>query len=69
MPYQIGREHGLAGMPTYHHRHNGRRYDSANANDAYSRGYGEGTRQRILGASTKPDLFDMSGVSAPHVRR
>jgi hypothetical protein len=69
MPYAIGRAHGLAGLPQYAHHHNGRRYDSSNANDAYIRGYGEGTRQRILGASVKPDLFDMASVSAPHYRR
>lgn len=45
-PYRIGFDHGLKGLPQYAHHVNGRRYDSANANASYVRGYGEGQRQR-----------------------
>jgi len=69
MPFAIGRAHGLAGLPAYSHRGNYRRYDSSNANDAYIRGYGEGTRERIRGANVKYDLFELHGIPTPRQRR
>ena len=69
MPYAIGKAHGLAGLPQYYHRHNGRRYDSSNANDAYVRGYGIGTRERIEGGQAGYNLFDMFGVVTPIAKR
>jgi hypothetical protein len=68
-PYAIGRDHGLNGLPRFHHHVNGRRYDSLNANNAYEWGYGLGTRERIRGASARYDIFDLCGVHAPRQTR
>lgn len=69
-PHQIGLIHGRGRFAPYTHRHLGRRYDSANANESYMRGYYEGIRQRTDRTSKHYiNLFDLAGVPAPRQSR